>query len=134
MSKLKVSIIKQGNVTNQAAFKTQEELDTWLHTHETMGSFGKGPYSYQVEDSPAVLDESGNVITEATYKTVEVPGEYEVVIEDCTAELEAEEGKKLKKRQLLADLKNMPEDNWKSINSIAECKKVIRALVDILEG
>lgn len=128
----RANIIKNGQVTNQAEMP-EEKLLEWLEVHKTMRTFGAEPYSYQKEVEPAVLAEDGSVVSPAKYETVEVPGEYELVIEDITKELEDQDNKKNKLKKLRKDLKELSEDNWKAVNSIAELKKVVRTLVDILE-
>jgi hypothetical protein len=49
---IKISIIKNGQVTNSAQFPTQEEAEAWLSRHEAMGSFGAaGTYEVLIEDA-----------------------------------------------------------------------------------
>lgn len=77
-----INIIKNGQITNQAQFDTQEESNQWLEKHLAMESFGKAAYSYEREISPAVLDENGEEILSAQYETVNVPAEYEIQVEE----------------------------------------------------
>ena len=91
---IQISIKRNGQLTNQASFPTQEEAQAWLSHHEGMKSFGqpKQIVQQQVELSPAVLAEDGSVLQEAQVETqeVELAGEYEVIIEDISAKLEQE--------------------------------------------
>jgi hypothetical protein len=91
---IKISIIKNAQVTNQASFPTMEEAQAWLAHHEGMKSFGqpKQVVQQQVELSPAVLAEDGSVLQEAVteMQEVELPGDYEVEILDISAQLEQE--------------------------------------------
>lgn len=86
-----VSIKKQDVVTNQASFSTRAEADQWLAQHEGMGSFGEPArvVQQQVELSPAVLAEDGSVLQEAVteMQEVQLPGSYEVIIEDISAQI-----------------------------------------------
>lgn len=90
---IKVSIIRDGKITNEASFPTREEADQWLGYHESSGSFGqkKQVLKQQVELSPAVLDEEGKELSPAQYEEqeLELPG-YEVEVEDLSAKLEQE--------------------------------------------
>ena len=87
---IKVSIIRDGQITNQASFPTREEADKWLGYHESSGSFGqkKQVLKQQVELFPAVLDEEGKELSPAQYEEqeLELPG-YEVEVEDLSAKL-----------------------------------------------
>lgn len=117
---IKVSIIRDGQITNQASFSTREEADQWLAYHESMGSFGQpATYDYyEVEVEPAVYGPKQVLIKEAVYNSdgdelepalYAIDGEelvkpavyrkerrlvmassYEVVITDETAKLEQE--------------------------------------------
>jgi hypothetical protein len=115
---VQISIKKQEQITNQASFPTMEEAQAWISYHEGMKSFGqpKQVVQQQVELSPAVLetqqvlvkeaelDEEGNELSPAEFEEqevviqeavsemqeVELPGDYEVVIEDISAKLEQE--------------------------------------------
>jgi hypothetical protein len=90
---IKISILKDGQLTNGGEFETQELADAWLAKHEGLGTFGQkaGTREIQVEVAPAVINEDGTELVPALYETQieEVPG-YVVVIEDITAKLEQE--------------------------------------------
>jgi hypothetical protein len=75
---IKISIIKFGQITNQATFPSQEEAQAWLSKHEGMGTFGQKASSSEreVEVAPDVWET----------KIVKVEG-YAVKIEDMTAEI-----------------------------------------------
>ena len=113
---IQISIKKQDRITNQASFQSMEEAQAWLAHHESMKSFGqpKQLVQQQIELEPAViekqmilvkeaqLDEEGVEIAPAEYEEqdvvikeaviemqeVELAGEYEVIIEDISAQLE----------------------------------------------
>jgi len=117
---IKVSIIRDGKITNEASFPTREEADQWLGYHESAGSFGQpATYDYyEVEVEPAVYGPKQVLIKEAVYNSdgdelepalYAIDGEelikpavyrkerrlvmassYEVVITDETAKLEQE--------------------------------------------
>lgn len=88
----KILIIKQGVVTNQAEFPSDELLQQWLDSHKSMGTFGSEaiyqdqpiiitPAVYEdvvVVDQEAVteqrelLDAQGNSFNPAQFETVEI--------------------------------------------------------------
>jgi hypothetical protein len=83
-----LTIKKNGQITHgPSCFETREELDAHLASHIEMGSYGKAAWSEEVEDKPAVYQEQDGEQVEiqpATFKTINHPAEYEVVIEDTT--------------------------------------------------
>lgn len=91
---VQVSIKKQEQITNQGLFSSMEEAQAWLSKHEGLKSFGqpKQIVQQQVELQPAVIAEDGSVLQEAVIesKEVEIPADYEVLIEDLTAKMEQE--------------------------------------------
>lgn len=101
----KISVINKSStlVTNQATFDTEQECLDWFNSLAPKGVFGKPeqPELKELQDvliTPAVLDpETGEVIEPAVYEQQEVvvrpyvPAEYEIVITDITAEIEAQQ-------------------------------------------
>jgi hypothetical protein len=107
---LRVNIIKNGQVTHLGQFNTQAEADAWIAEGTAQQWWGKPAYTEVVQPriteqqevviTPEVRDEEGNVITPAVTEmqeivvspetTIEHPAEFEVVIEDITAEIEAQ--------------------------------------------
>jgi hypothetical protein len=106
---LRVKIIKNGVQTHGAQFTTQAEADAWIAEGTKQQWWGKPAYTevipakkelQEVILSPEVLDEDGNVITPAIKEmqlveiepetTINHPSEFEVQIEDITAEIEAQ--------------------------------------------
>jgi hypothetical protein len=107
---LRVNIIKNGQVTHLGEFNTQAEADAWIAEGTAQQWWGKPAYTEVVQPriteqqevviTPEVRDEEGNVITPAVTEmqeivvspetTIEHPAEFEVVIEDITAEIEAQ--------------------------------------------
>ena len=115
-----ISIYRNGQLTNQASFETDEELNQWFEKHKNMGSFGRcARYEKQTivvkqaeyaEGEPilvkdAVLDEEGNELEPALYEvnrilvseeeTEEVdvlvePAEFTFEVSDLTEKLEQE--------------------------------------------
>ena len=78
---IKISIIKNGQITNGVQFETQSEVDAWLAKHITKNTFGLP------ERPELILDEAtGEMIP--TGNTLSA--EYEIVIEDITAQIEQE--------------------------------------------
>jgi hypothetical protein len=106
---IRVSIIKNGIQTHGAQFNTQAEADAWIAEGTKQQWWGKPAYTevisakkelQEVVITPEVRDEEGNVITPAVTEmqeivvspetTIEHPAEFEVQIEDVTAEVEAQ--------------------------------------------
>ena len=91
---IKISIIKNAQITNQASFPSLEEAQAWLSHHENMKSFGQPKQIVQqhVELYPAVLAEDGSILQEAEFEMqeVELAGEYEVEVLDISAQLAQE--------------------------------------------
>ena len=105
---IKISIIKNSQVTNQATFPTMEEAQAWLERHEGMGTFGQkaGPQATQVEIFPAVVDSEGVEITPAQFEEQQiVMVGYSVEIVDISAQLEQEATN-------TAALKVLAESDW----------------------
>lgn len=90
---IKISIIKNAQVTNSAQFPSQEEADTWLARHEGMGTFGqkKETVERQVLIFPAVVDSEGMEVSPAQFEAqmVDLEG-YTVEMLDISAQLEQE--------------------------------------------
>lgn len=89
-----VSIVKNGVITNQATFQTQDEADQWLASHEGMKTFGqpKQIVQQEIEVSPAVISQDGTEISPAVteLRDVEIAGDYEVEVIDITSQVEQE--------------------------------------------
>lgn len=87
---IQVTILREGQITNQATFPSQAEADAWLASHEGMGTFGQKATSTveSYESAPAVLNEAGEEISPAVwdFKTTDIAG-YTVEIEDISASL-----------------------------------------------
>lgn len=97
----RISIIKNGQITNQAEFTNDELLNEWLNRETLNGSFGKP--EHQVLVSPeqtiqieAFFDEQGNEleparteVIEAVYETI--PSEFTIEIVDISSEIERED-------------------------------------------
>lgn len=90
---IKISIIKNLQVTNSAQFPSQEEADAWLARHEGMGTFGqkKETVERQVLIFPAVVDSEGLEVSPAQFEAqmVDLEG-YTVEMLDISTQLEQE--------------------------------------------
>jgi hypothetical protein len=117
---LRVKIIKNGIQTHGAQFNTQTEADAWIAEGTKQQWWGKPAYTeiipakkelQEVVITPEVRDEEGNVITPAVTEmqeivvspetTIEHPAEFEVQIEDITAEIEAQRKLEIRKQKRL---------------------------------
>lgn len=115
------AIIKRENkITNQNENNSREDLVSWLEREIANGSFGKP------EREEIIFDETGKEL-----EVIKHPTEFTYEIVDITAEIEAkkqaQEAKKLAKKQRLENLKSI---NYTSINSVAELKAVVKWLVE----
>lgn len=86
---IKVTIKKQNIISHSAIFSSQEQADEWVLKEKELKSFGNP------EINEEVLNENGEITTSST------PAEYEVLIEDCTAEVEQERINKEAKEYLV---------------------------------
>jgi hypothetical protein len=118
---IRVKIIKNGIQTHGAQFNTQAEADAWIAEGSAQQWWGKPAYTEVVQPrvteqqevviAPEVRDEDGNVITPAVTEiqeilvqeevTIEHPAEFEVQIEDITAEIEAQKKLEIRKQKRL---------------------------------
>ena len=76
-----VKILKNNLITNFGQFETEEELNSWLSFHIANKTFGLP------ERPELVLNEETGELVETG---VILPAEYEVVIEDISAQVEQE--------------------------------------------
>jgi hypothetical protein len=123
---MKRAIIKKdGIITNQSE-GTEESVLAWIEKHKAMGSFGSN--AYEIESTPAVIDEEGNVISLAIME--EVPAEYEIVLEDTTDEIQNLKLEADKKSQAKEKLKTFDKSK---ITTVAGARDWIAELVEILK-
>lgn len=99
---LKISITKNSTITHSAKFETQEMLEQWLAKHEKIGTFGTPAHTVQLELTPAIIGENGEVIQEATFEEVNVPADYTYEIIDISAQIQAQKNS-ADARKFLAD-------------------------------
>jgi len=122
MKKISIKNKLTGEITN-ANQGDDAAVMAWLEHHVNYGSFGRGAWTETVKY--AVQDEQGNILEPAEY--VEHEAEYEIIIEDKTAEVEAEKIKKEKKQKdresRVTELKKIA---WKDINTVQELKQVVK--------
>lgn len=91
---IKVSITRQGVITNQAQFDTQAEAEAWQSSVAATGAFGKTVGAYPLsqlseqelatEISRQELDAEGQPLMEPL---VTIPDQFSVSFEDISAEL-----------------------------------------------
>lgn len=116
----KINILREGQITNQASFPSQEEAQAWLSSHEAMGTFGqkKETVERQVLIFPAVVDSEGLEISPAQFEAqmVDLEG-YTVEIVDISAQLEQEATN-------AAALKLLAESDW-MITRMAETQQPV---------
>lgn len=134
----KISIIKNGVITNQAEFNTDELLNEWLDNGVKNCYFGNpernlidypsSPVSEELKaiaiSTEIVTDLDGNEFT--SYK---IPAEYTVEIEDITQEIEEKKSKEEKRKKDRRDrFDQLKKLDWSKIDTIAELKAVVKAL------
>lgn len=117
---IKISILKNGVITNQAQFPSQPEVDAWLAKEIANESFGKSAWT---ETIPEVLDEDGiTVITPE--QTINHPAEFTVLQEDISAALAQEEINK-------QALKYLAETDWMIVREMEtgiQCPAEVKTL------
>lgn len=126
MKKISIKNKSTGEITH-GANKEETEVQAWIDSQVENDSWGKKAYIETV--SYEVQDEQGNIVEPAEY--VEHESEYEIIIEDKTAEVEAEKQKKEKKKkdreERVMSLKNI---DWTKVDKIADLKQIVKALVN----
>lgn len=85
---IKVSIKNKATqqITHGATFATQAEVDQWIDSCESICAWGKP--QHQVEVTPAIYNDAGELIQAAVLETVLC--EYEIIQEDISARLQQE--------------------------------------------
>jgi len=81
LNMFKISIIKNNNISHEAQFETQLQVDAWLAKHVAKNTFGLPERS-----ELALNEETGEM--EPT--GVILPAEFTIEIEDITAQIEQE--------------------------------------------
>lgn len=127
----RVKVLKNGIVTNQA-----EEIDpdAWVAKQVSENSWGKPERWVREgdEDISGALEtrtiDLGEGMTATEHK---LPAQYEIVIEDITAEVAANEADKAKKITDLAALKAFKKSD---ITNLTDAVNVIEKLVKVLIG
>ena len=113
----KISIIRNGQITNQAEFKTEQELNEWFENEKKNKSFG--------ENEREELDDMGK----PTGKIL--PPDYSFEVTDITEEVKAKKDKEEKK---LKDRKDrviaLSALDWSKITTIAQLKAVVKMLAE----
>jgi hypothetical protein len=109
---IKATIINNGKELDFHQGPSEQFLREFLAPFEASGVYGKPAYSYQNELTPAVFEEQEVLneqnesfdpprfeqveIVPATFETINVPAEYEIVFTDITAELAEQNEQKSK--------------------------------------
>lgn len=113
---IKVSIKKEGQVTNQAQFESQEQAETWFNQERSNRSFGKidGWYPESSLNADELATELERITPEEGTSgevQVRIPDQFEVEYEDISAQVEQEQIN----REALAYLKST---DWIVIRSM----------------
>lgn len=148
----KIRVFKNGLETH-CAFESLDgssglkkgEIDVWLSFLLASSYFGKPERwvtqeqedisnaieTRQVEVTPAVVDEQGQVIEPAVFATeYKLAAEYQIVVEDISAEIEAKNKKQEKAKQRQEKIKKYDIQN--KLNSLTNTAKVKEFLADLL--
>lgn len=134
----KAKIIKNNQQVQFCLFETEALALKWKQDLSENKSWGKPAGFYPIsqlsqdelaqEISRKTVNADGNQLLEPL---VEIPAQFEVVIEDITAQVEAEKTKeKAKKDARVLRITNLKAINWAQVNSIAEIKEIVKHLVD----
>lgn len=139
----RIKVVKNGAVTNQAEF---EDPTKWLEKHITKNTFGKPERwvtadqedvtqaieTRQVEVTPAVVDEQGQVIEPAVFVTeYKLAAEFEIVVEDLTQEIEEENRKKELKKALRQKMKALKKSEVATVNNLNDAFLDLLRLLDL---
>lgn len=126
MKKIIIKNKATGEITHGSDLD-ESEFQKWIDYHVENNSWGKKAFKEVIKNE--VQDEQGNIVEPAEY--IEHDSEYEIIIEDKTAEYEQEKQKKEKKKKDREDrvmsLKNI---DWTKVDKIADLKVIVKALVN----
>jgi hypothetical protein len=125
---IKVSITRQGVITNQATFPTQAEAEAWQASVAATGAFGKtaGTYPLSQLSEQELSTEISRVETNASTgepliePLITIPDQFQVEYTDITAEIEQQ--KKIRKyetriafaQRLMAEISATNSDKYES--------------------
>ena len=125
---MKKVIVKNtaNTILQTAQFDNDSHMNEWLEMLARTSAWGKP--EHQVEVSPRILDDEGNVVQEAVFETI--PAEYTIEIEDIAAEIEIENVRKREKKEKKESLKKI---KWTEVNTIAELKMIVKGIIAELE-
>lgn len=126
MKKISIKNKATGEITHGSDLD-ESEFQKWIDYHVDNNSWGKKAFKETVKYE--VKDDQGNVVEPAEY--VEHESEYEIIIEDKTAEYEQEKQKKEKKKKDREDrVSSLKKIDWTKVDKIAELKEIVKALVN----
>ena len=125
MIQINIKNIESQQITHGGQFPSMEEAQAWIDSIQSMSPcpWGQPSSVAQVEVSPAVLDEEGNVIQEAQYEEQAIAGSYEIEILDISARVEQE-------RVNAEALKYLADTDWliiRELDSGEACPADIKA-------
>lgn len=124
MKKISIKNKATGEVTHGSDLD-ESEFQKWIDYHVDNNSWGKKSFKEVIKNE--VQDEQGNIVEPAEY--VDHEAEYEIIIEDKTAEYEQEKQKKEKKKKDREDrVSSLKKIDWKAIKTIAELKDVVKSI------
>lgn len=88
-----VSIKKQNIETNAAKFETLELANAWIAQCESNESWGKPQWIEEFREQVNITTDENGVQHQTTVPAYQVihPAEYEIIIEDITAQVQAEQ-------------------------------------------
>lgn len=126
MKKISIKNKATGEITHGSDLD-ESEFQKWIDYHVENNSWGKKAFKEVIKNE--VQDEQGNIVEPAEY--VEHDAEYEIIIEDKTAEVEAEKQKKDKKKKDREDrVSSLKSIDWKNINTVQELKQIVKSLYE----
>ena len=115
-----VKVIKNGQVVQPVKFDNDADMNAWIQMLADTAAWGK-------PERPE-LNEMGEPTG------VVLPAEYEVIVEDITAQVQAEkaakEAKKLTKEKRKADRKAI---DWSKNLTTKQLQEIVKSLIEALE-
>ena len=113
----RISITRNGQITNQAEFKTEQELNEWFENEKKNKSFGEN----EREETDDMGKPTGKIL----------PPDYTFEIEDITQEVKDKKDKEDKK---IKDRKDrvvaLAAIDWAKVTTIAQLKAIVKLLTE----
>ncbi len=143
MLRVKTKRLSDNKITHSTEFETQEEVDTYILKVEGKRlSNGASPFGWKertIPSSEATPDEIASALKvipavlegelEVSPEMVRLPKTYEIIIEDISAEIQAEKDKEDEKKAVKQLLKGLKDNE---LSTVAELRKAFKDLLKVI--